>query len=93
MEEPLQTQIIKEQIWRLEKELGEIPPPRVPKELEESKYLTRTPVNSGPQFLQVHASVWQNRLMANNRRFSCLDRVRDYASSLGYKGITITYGG
>jgi len=93
---PLLQQVIEEQIRRAERELmildGTLPKVEVPNELAESEYLERSPVNSGSEFLEVRASLWENTLKTGESTpVKSLEHARVLAKKRGYEGITITW--
>jgi hypothetical protein len=90
---PLEQQILELEIRRAESELkgvlGIID--HVPNELEESEYLRHTPVNSGDDFLEVLALLWERRLETGLGPVANLEAARELASEHGFKGICITF--
>lgn len=92
MPKPLNELIIEEEIRRLEKELAVLEGTAYEPKIEESIYLDHTPRNEGPEFLEVHASLWDRKIVAQGHTFTKLDKARDCANAKGYKGIKVTFG-
>ncbi len=92
MPKPLGEQILEEEIRRLERELAVLEGTAYVPKIEESKYLDHVPRNEGPEYLEVHASLWDRKIVAQGHTFSKLQKVRDYANAKGYKGIKVTFG-
>lgn len=76
---------------RLSDLLGTTEPIHVPNELAESKYLQHYPVNSGPEYLMVHASSWDHPYTEHGP-IKNLAEARDLAHSKGLKGISVVFG-
>ncbi len=95
MPKPLEEQILEEEIRRLQRELAVLEGygPELPTRIEDSEYLDHTPRNQGPEYLEVHASFWDHTVTAEGHTFTKLERMRDYASKRGYKGIRVVFGG
>lgn len=87
---PLEMQILELQIKRAELELRKLDPIR--NELLEGEYLKHTPINSGPDFLEVLALLWEQRLETGLGPVSNLEEARELAHEHGFKGIFITWG-
>ena len=96
MPKPLERLILEEEIKRLQRELAKLEghdPEVSGARIEESEYLDHTPQNEGPEFLKAHASLWGKTIVVEGHTFNHLDKVRDYASKRGYKGIRVVFGG
>ena len=94
MPKPLEQQILEEEIRRLQQELGRLCGywPIMPDRIEDSEYLDHTPQNEGPEYLEAHASLWAKTIVVEGHTFNHLDKVRDYASKRGYRGIRVVFG-
>lgn len=91
---PLEQQILELEIRRAELELKSLLGivDHVPNELMESKYLKHTPINSGPDYLEVLALLWERRMETGLGPVSNLEEARELAHEHGFKGIFITWG-
>lgn len=93
MPKPLEEQILEEEIRRLQRELAVLEGygPELPTRIEDSEYLDHIPQNEGPEYLEVHASLWDKLIVAQGHNFSTLVKAENYAHTRGYKGIRVTF--
>lgn len=63
----------------------------VRRQIDESEYLTQTPVNLGPDYLTVQGSVW-GKPKVDGKEIKNLAEARQIASLRGLKGISILFG-
>ena len=88
--------ILEEQLRRMEIKLNKLlgikdPATIVPDELMKTKYLTHHPVNSGPEYLTVHASSWEHPYTEFGQ-VKDLAEARELAHTKGLKGISVKFG-
>jgi hypothetical protein len=93
---PLSQLLLEEEIRRLQKDLERLDPDYVLEtpysHVDKSQYMKNVPINSGPEFLTVHATMWPTiELWVDGHEVRNLDNARQYASTHGYKGIRIVF--
>jgi hypothetical protein len=93
MPKPLDEMILEEEIRRLERELRKLEGDfDYPRPIEECEVLAPYESHDGPEYMEVLSKFWEHKIIAEGHIFNCLQKVRDYAHSRGFKGIRVVFG-